>query len=83
VVSARGAGEQALTWKVRDGSWRLVVMNAGGAPRVAADVSVGARLPHLLAYGFGLLGGAVVLLAAGAGLVYLGARGRTTVARRP
>jgi hypothetical protein len=79
----QGAGEQTLTWKVRDGSWQVVMMNAAGAPRVTADVSAGARVPHLLTYGFGLLGGAVVLLAAGAGLVYLGTRGSSTVARRP
>ena len=79
----QGAGERTLTWKVRDGSWQLVLMNAGGAPRVTADVSVGARLEHLLALGLGLLGGAVVLLAAGTGLVYVGTRGRTAVPRRP
>jgi hypothetical protein len=78
-----GAGPQTLTWKVRDGSWQLVMMNAGGTPRVTADVSVGARLPHLLTYGFVLLDGAAVLLAAGAGLVYLGTRGGSNVPRRP
>jgi hypothetical protein len=77
----QGAGERTLTWHVRDGSWQVVMMNAAGTPRVTAEVSVGARLPHLLAYGFWLLGAAVVLLAAGAGLVYLGARGRTIVPR--
>jgi hypothetical protein len=74
----QGAGEQTLTWKVRDGSWQVVMMNAAGAPRVTADVSVGARLPHLLDYGFGLLGGAVLLLAAAGGLVFLGTRERST-----
>ena len=78
-AQTQGAGEQTLTWKVRDGSWQAVMMNAGGTPRVTADVDVGARLPHLLAYGFGLMGAAVVLFAAGAGFVYLGVRGTTTV----
>jgi Domain of unknown function (DUF4389) len=83
VASTQGRGDQSLTWKVRDGSWRLVVMNAVGTPRVSADISVGARLPHLLAYAGGLLGAAVLLLAAAGALVYLGARRSTTAPHQP
>ena len=82
-ASTQGRGAQSLTWKVRDGSWRLVVMNADGAARVSADMSVGARLPHLLAYAGGLLGAAVLLLAAAGGLVYLGARGTAGSPNQP
>jgi hypothetical protein len=64
VASARGQGQQTLTWKASEGSWTLVVMNARGTTPVAADVSVGATMPVLddIAIGLlvaGLVGGAV------------------------
>lgn len=59
-----------LTWKLRSGSWSIVVMNADGSPGVAASVGVGVKVPALLWAGVGLLlvGGA--LLAAG-GLMFV------------
>jgi hypothetical protein len=44
VASSTGTGEQTVSWKVRKGSWRVVVMNADGSPRVATDAKVGATL---------------------------------------
>ena len=47
-------GTQALTWKPDVGRWAVVVMNADGSRRVAADVSVGAKTGVLLPIGIGL-----------------------------
>ena len=64
-----------LTWRLRSGTWSVVVMNADGSRGVAATVGVGVKVPALLwvAIGLTLVGGA--LLAAG-GLMF-GARSRT------
>lgn len=47
VASARGQGQQTLTWKAESGNWTLVVMNGEGTTPVAADVSAGATIPIL------------------------------------
>jgi hypothetical protein len=44
-ASAQGAGTQSMTWKVRDGSWSVVVMNADGSRGVDAGVSAGPLCP--------------------------------------
>jgi hypothetical protein len=58
-----------LAWKLRSGSWSIVVMNADGSRDVAAKIGVGVKVPALLWVGIGLtlFGGA--LLAAG-GLMF-------------
>ncbi len=72
VASASGVGEQELTWQATSGRWAAVLMNADGAPGLAADVNVGAKagfvLPlSLLLIGVGVLftGIAGVLITAG------------------
>jgi hypothetical protein len=60
-VSAVGRGTQTVTWKIREGQWRVVVMNADGSPKVAADAKVGASVAHALVYTLVLLGLAVAL----------------------
>jgi hypothetical protein len=68
-----------LKWKLRSGTWSVVVMNADGSRDVAATVGVGVKVPALLwvAIGLTLFGGA--LLAAG-GLMFA-ARSRSYRAR--
>ena len=43
-ASASGVGTQTLTWKVRDGDWSVVLMNADGSRGVTAHVDLGAKL---------------------------------------
>ena len=61
-ASSTGTGHQALTWKPQAGNWRIVLMNADGSAGVSSDVSIGAKMPHLLT---------IAIVAAGAGLVLL------------
>ncbi len=85
VASASGVGEQELTWQATSGRWAAALMNADGAPGLAADVNVGAKagfvLPlSLLMIGVGVLftGIAGVLIAAGVRSPH-GTTGRTAV----
>ena len=75
-ASASGTGEQQLTWRLRSGDWRVVLMNADGSSGVNADVKIGGRVTHPLAIGLGVLGGGLLLLGFGALLVYAGRGGR-------
>jgi hypothetical protein len=68
-ASSVGAGTQTLTWKPRDGSWRIVLMNADGSRWVNAEVSIGARFPQLLWIGLGLFGAAALAASLAAGLI--------------
>jgi Domain of unknown function (DUF4389) len=75
-ASSTGTGQQALTWKPRAGDWRIVLMNADGSAGVSSDVSIGAKLPHLLTIAIVAAGaGLVLLLISGAG-IYLAVRPR-------
>jgi hypothetical protein len=73
-ASAQGTGAPAMTWKVRDGDYSIVIMNADGSAGVDAGVRAGADVPFLATAGWITLGGGLVLLAAAGGLLYLGIR---------
>ena len=76
VASAEGSGSQALTWDVRDGNWRAVVMNADGSRNVDASLSIGAELPNLIWIAIGPLAAGGLVLGLAVLLVVLGARRR-------
>jgi hypothetical protein len=63
-AKARGSGSPALTWKVREGNWSIVVMNADGSPGVTAEVKPGAKIPAAFWAGLGaaIVGGALLLV---------------------
>jgi hypothetical protein len=74
VASTTGTGARTLTWKVRNGSWRVVVMNANGSRDVASELSIGASSPHLLTLAIALLVGGILVLLSGGGAIYLATR---------
>jgi hypothetical protein len=74
VVSTQGRGVQALDWRVKDGDWSVVVMNADGSRGVAADVSAGAKIPFLNELGWSAIGVGGALMIGALALIVLGVR---------
>ncbi len=74
VASATGAGGRTLTWRVRAGSWRVVVMNADGTRGVASALSIGASFPDLLSIAIAALAGGILILLLSGGALYLALR---------
>jgi len=70
-----GGGTQTLGWHVQDGQCTAVVMNADGSRGMVMRAEAGATVPVLGWIALGLFIGGAVLLAAGALLVGLAARG--------
>ena len=60
-----GSGQVTATWKVQEGNWAIVLMNANADPRVSAAVHVGANTNLVLWVGLGFL--LVGLVVGGAG----------------
>ena len=77
---ATATGGRALDWKVRDGNFRIALMNADGSPGVAARGRLGVKVPFLPGVGYGVLAAGVLLLAAGLAGVVIGARRRPAAA---
>jgi hypothetical protein len=65
-AAAVSGASSPLSWKLRSGTWSIVVMNADGSRDVAATIGVGVKVPALLWVGIGLslFGGALVAAAA-------------------
>jgi hypothetical protein len=75
LATATGTGTVTLNWTPGDGRFAIVLANVDGAPVVAADVMVAAKVPALTPFGGGLIAGAVVALLFAVALTYLGAVG--------
>lgn len=74
-ATASGTGEQSLEWKVRDGDWSVVVMNADGSRGVDTYVSAGAKLPFISPIAWTSLGVGAFAAVTAAALLLLGFRG--------
>ena len=74
---ARGSGPNAsLNWKISDGTYRLVVMNADATAGVGANGRFGLTIPHLFAIGVGILAAGIVAALIGVALLVIGVRMR-------
>jgi hypothetical protein len=74
---AKSAGSTAaLDWKVRDGNWRVVVMNADGSRGVATMSEFGVKIPHLATIALIALIAGIVALAGGIALIAVPSRRR-------
>jgi hypothetical protein len=63
---AQSSGHRAeLDWKVRDGDYRLVVMNADGSPRVVTDSQFEVGVPYLSTLGLSVLLAGLLMLGTG------------------
>jgi hypothetical protein len=71
-----GTGQQPRPGRPGAGDWRIVLMKADGTPGVRVDVSVGARVPHLLTIAIAARGGGILLMLLTGGGLYLVRRWR-------
>jgi hypothetical protein len=78
VAQSEGSSAAATTWKIHDGTYRLVVMNADGSAGIDVDGRIGLHVPRLTAIGRGLLGGGLGVLLIGVTVLVLGLRSRAT-----
>jgi hypothetical protein len=65
LASGSGRDTATLRWKVRDGDYRLVLMNTDGSARVDVDGDVGLTLPHVARTGWVLVGVGMLLALGG------------------
>ena len=79
-VARSSGGSTRVDWKVRDGNYRVVVMNADGSRGVSSDANVGISVPNLpeLAWA-GIIGG--LLVAAGGVAIFFVATRRPRESR--
>jgi hypothetical protein len=76
LAEASGRDAATLRWDVRDGDYRLVLMNADGSVGVEADGQVGVTLPLTSSIAWWLLGGGLVLMLGGVATSALSLRHR-------
>jgi hypothetical protein len=79
-ASSYGNGSRSFEWKVDDGDYSVVVMNADGSLGVDADIKAGADVPFLDELGWSAIGSGAFALVIGIGLIALGVRRPKAVA---
>ena len=82
VAKSVGTGEQDLSWRLRTGTYQVVVMNADGSASVDVTGSVGVKIPWIFPVALGLIVAGVLLLTAGVLLVVFGGEALTGRGRR-
>jgi hypothetical protein len=79
-ASSYGNGSRSFEWKVDDGDYSVVVMNADGSLGVDADIKAGADVPFLDELGWSAIGSGAFALVIGIGLISLAVRRPKVVA---
>jgi Domain of unknown function (DUF4389) len=74
-AASYSGSDATLTWNVAKGSWVAVVMNEDGSRAVSADLTFGARVGWLIWVTIGILALGLLVLFAGATMIFFGARG--------
>jgi hypothetical protein len=74
VAQSSGTDSAKINWKVRDGDYRIVVMNADGTRGVATQSTLGVEVPWAPGVGIGILVGGLLLTAGGIAAITMGAR---------
>jgi hypothetical protein len=69
VAHATSSHPARIDWKIKDGHYTIVIMNANGRSDFATTTSIGLTLPNMSRYAFGAL--IAGLLIAGAGIALL------------
>src|SRR4051812_4492797 len=64
----------SIDWKIRDGNYRVVVMNADGSRNVGTDTSFSVAVPQLPAISYGMLIIGLIALGSGVALIAVNAR---------
>jgi hypothetical protein len=75
-VAKASGPDAALEWKIRDGDYRIVVMNVDASPGIAIDGRFTLDIPWLYGVGIAALVVGVLGVAAGVTLVVVGIRSR-------
>jgi hypothetical protein len=73
-ASASGRGTQVATWDIEGGDWSVVVMNADGSRRVAADIELAAKAGWIRWLGVGLAAAGLLIGLVSAAMIVAGAR---------
>jgi hypothetical protein len=73
-VAQSNGPRAAVNWKIRDGDYRVVVMNADGSRGVATRSKFGIDLPFMPGVAIGLFGVGFIMAAGGVAAIVVGAR---------
>jgi hypothetical protein len=74
VAQSDGSTSAATTWKINDGNYRIVIMNADGSTGLDVDGQFGLRATRLTAISAGVLGTGLITVIVGVVLLVLGLR---------
>ena len=74
VASGESANQAQLTWKIQDGRYQVVVMNADGSAGILTSADIGTSLPGSTGLWVTVLSAGVLIMIGGGSLMFVGAR---------